>query len=416
MSVPEPGAPGTALAGLPATHHAAVRLGDADYQSDPAAVFRELRKAHGPVAPVLLPGDVPAWLVLGYSEVRRVCRAPDIFTRDLACWRLADTLPPDWPLWPLFGGGQAGNSLLYTAGPAHRRRASALNAALSGIDRGEFAMHCEQFGQQLVAGFAAAGRAELMADYALQLPAMTVGRALGVPAEDGPVLVADVVTVVTGGPDAIAAQQRSREVIARLVDASRTRPGTHVAARLAAHPAGLSRKQLVEDLVLTLTAALLPTAYLLGNAARLILNNERHTDAFVRGRQTVDNAIHAVLWDDTPTQVYGGRFTTETVRLGDYDLPAGDLVLLAFAAANTDPHIRPDLTADLQGSKAYLSYSHGEHGCPDAARGLSQVMAATGIDVLLDALPGLRLACSEKELQWNPSPWMRGLQALPVRF
>ncbi|MEU7161456.1 cytochrome P450 [Streptomyces chrestomyceticus] len=407
---------GPALVELPATHHGAVRLGDPRYQSDSAAVFRTLRQAHGPVAPVLLHGGVPAWLVLGYRELLWVTDHPDTFARDSARWRLGNQLPPDWPLWPLLGGGQAGHSLMYAEKEAHRRRAGALNAALDGIDRKEFAARCEEFGEQLVRRFSAVGRAELMADYAMRLPVMAMSWALGVPAEYGPVLVEDFVTMIAGGPDAIAAHQRSREMVARLVDESRGRPGRHVTARLAADAAGLSREQLVEDLLVTLTAGHQTTAYLIGNALRLMLTDARHTDAFLRSHLPVQEAINAVLWDDTPTQTYAGRFTARPVSLGSYTVPEGDLVLLGIAAANRDPFIRPDVAADLDGSRAYLSYSHGEHSCPHAARDLSQVMATTGIDVLLDALPGVRLACRPEELRWDPSIWMRGLKNLPVCF
>lgn len=43
---------------------------------DPQGIYGRLRKEYGAVAPVLLEGDVRAWLVLGYRESRRVLDNP----------------------------------------------------------------------------------------------------------------------------------------------------------------------------------------------------------------------------------------------------------------------------------------------------------------------------------------------------
>lgn len=46
------------------------------FQREPAEFYRRMRREHGPVAPVVLEGDVPAWLVLGYREVWQVTGNP----------------------------------------------------------------------------------------------------------------------------------------------------------------------------------------------------------------------------------------------------------------------------------------------------------------------------------------------------
>ncbi|MFE7114480.1 cytochrome P450 [Streptomyces sp. NPDC057654] len=405
-----------ALVEIPDTHRDAVLLGDTAYRSDPAAVFRSLRHRHGPVAPVLLDGGVPVWLVLGHREIQHITSDSTVFARRSDRWRLAPHLPPEWPLWPMVGGGVAGDSLLYTEGEAHQRRASAMSAALRGVDHIEFRARCGDFGEHLVNTFAAAGEAELMSAYALPLPAMATGWALGVDPEDIPELVEAFLVMLAGGPDAAAGQQRGRTVITDLVQRVRVRPGANVASRLAADPAALSDSQLVEDLLVAIIAAHQTTAYWMGNAARLMLTATPFTDTFSRGRLPVGTALHEVLWDDTPTQVFAGRWTTCSVPLGDYLIPEGDLVLLGLAAANTDPHIRPDPAAGVCGNRSYLSYSHGPHGCPMPARDLAETIATTGIEILLDRLPDLHLACKPDQLRWQPMVWMRGLAALPVQF
>lgn len=65
--------------GCPVAHGGSddlTRLYGPDAALDPHSIYGRLRKEHGAVAPVLLEGDIPAWLVLGYRENRRVLDNP----------------------------------------------------------------------------------------------------------------------------------------------------------------------------------------------------------------------------------------------------------------------------------------------------------------------------------------------------
>src|SRR3954447_21292741 len=79
----------------------AVPLYGPRYQENPAELYRELRRTHGPVVPVLLEGDVFAWLVMGYRELHQLLNDPQLFARDSRIWNQWDRIPPDWPLMPV---------------------------------------------------------------------------------------------------------------------------------------------------------------------------------------------------------------------------------------------------------------------------------------------------------------------------
>ncbi|MFF4285592.1 cytochrome P450 [Streptomyces sp. NPDC001633] len=404
------------LVELPDSHRGAIMLGAPDYHRDPAEVFSALRRTYGPVAPVLLVGQVPAWLVLGHRELTQVTTDTRLFARKAARWRLREQLPADWPLWPMLGGGHTESSLLYTEGDEHRQRAGAVSRALASVDPVEFRAQCESRAEDLVDSFTHSGRAELMAHYALLLPVMVMGWALGVPTEEHRDLVAAFADQLAGGDRALAGHQHIRRTMQELVRRVRERPSADVASRLAADPVGLSDEQLCQDLIVTILAGHQTTAYWMGNATYRMLVDRRHTDAFIRGRLAVSQALREVLWDDTPTAIFAGRWTSRPARLGHVTIPAGDLVLLGLAAGNCDPHLRPEPGAGMRGSRAYLSYSHGPHSCPDPARDLAETIVTAGIEVLLDRLPDLHLACSPEQVRWQPSVWMRGLESLPVTF
>jgi cytochrome P450 len=104
-----------------------VHLAGLEFQQTPSQLYRAMRREHGPVAPVLLDGGIPAWLVLGYPEVSYVTSHDEVFARDSRRWNQWPHIPADWPLLP-YVGYQA--SVLFTEGPEHQRRSGVITQAL----------------------------------------------------------------------------------------------------------------------------------------------------------------------------------------------------------------------------------------------------------------------------------------------
>lgn len=391
---------------------AVVRLYGADITSDPAAFYRRLRREHGPVVPVLLDGDVPAWFVVGYREVNHITSNPTMFARDCRRWNAWDRVPDDWPLMPYVGWTP---SVMFAEGEEHQRRAGAIGDALDAVDRTELAAVCEELADGLIDGFAGDGEADLVGQYALRVPLLVVARLFGLPDSDVPVLVQDVAESLDADDKAVAAHQRIQRRMARLVAERRLRPGPDVPSRLLAHPAALTADEVIIDLLVVMAAAQQPTGNWIGNALRLMLVDDQFSMTLQGGRSSVDQALVQVLWEDTPTQNFIGRWAVHACRLGGRDIRAGDLLVMGLAAANADPQVRPADRADT-GNRAHLSFGHGEHGCPFPAPEHAEVIARTAVEVLLDRLPDLELSIRPDELEWRPSFWMRGLHALPVTF
>lgn len=401
--------------GCPAHPDAVPMFGTRFISEDRGKLYREMREQHGPIAPVTLVGDVPAWLVLGYRELHQITGNPGLFTRDSSVWNMWDEIPPDWPLMPMVGRQP---SILYEVGARHERRSTLVSDALREVDPFELRTHSEQHADELIDAFCGSARADLVDQYAMQLPALVLARIFGFTGEDGAALVPSINAVVDGSDGAIEGRQYLQRAMGTLLRSRAIAPAGDVATRMQTHPNSgeFSSEEILEDMMVDLIAGHQPTADWISNSLRLMLTDDRFAASLAGGRASVGEAMNEVLWEETPTQNIAGRWTTRDTQLGGRRIQGGDLLVLSFAAANADPHIRPDQHSFTGGNSAFFSFGHGSHRCPYPAQEIAEGIARTGIEVLLDRLPDVDLAVDEEELAWRPSPFLRGLESLPVTF
>lgn len=391
-------------------------------ENNPAQVYHDMREEYGPVAPVLLEGDVPAWLVLGYREAQYVTGNPHLFGRRHS-WHLASE---DWSLRPY---GVAASSSTHSEGDQYRQKSAAVHdaitaiTAIAAIDQFELRAHVERIADSLIDSFAGRGKADLIAQYTHRIPLLVLAKLFGLPDTEAPDLVRDLAISAAEGPEAVRANERIMSRTQRLVAEKKERPGPDMPSRLPAHPDVPSDETVATDLCITMSAAQRATSDWMGNALRLMLVDERFAVSLSGGRRSVGQTLNEVLWEETPVQNFVGRWATQDTQLAGRRIQAGDMLVLGLAAANTDPLVRPvsspdtaDTAAGSAGNQAYMSFSHGEHGCPRPAQDVAATIAQGGIEVLLDRLPDVDLAVPPEALVWRPSMWTRGLTSLPVEF
>jgi cytochrome P450 len=373
-----------------------------------------MRRDHGSVTPVVLDGDIPAWLVLGYRELHQVTGDPVLFSRDSELWNQWDRIPDDWPLLPMIGRKQP--SILYTVGERHRERAAMISDALEAVDPFELRAQAEKFADELIDAACAKGETDLIGDYAALLPVRVLATLYGFAEEQGPGLVTALNDMINGREDALAGQQHLAGSMARLIADRKAAPANDVVSRMLANTAGFTDEEIIQDLMVMMAAGHQPTADWIGNSLRLMLTDERFAASLFGGRNSVAEAMNEVLWEDTPTQNVAGRWASRDTQLGGHRVRAGDLLLLGLQGANSDPQVRTDGSALTGGNNAHFSFGHGEHRCPFPAQEVAEVIARTGIEVVMDRLPDIDLAVPADTLTRRPSPWLRGLTELPVRF
>ncbi|MFJ8436691.1 cytochrome P450 [Kitasatospora sp. NPDC094019] len=407
----EPGSDRPSLDELPVAELR--RLYGPEAEADPSGLYEKLRAEYGEVAPVLLHGDLPAWLVLGHSANLTVMRTPSRFSRDSRRWRAFQEgrVGADSPLMPVIAWQPL---CVFADGAEHRRLRGAVTDGLNGTDRRGVRRFVTRYTAELVEEFGPTGQAELVSRFAEHLPMLVMTQLVGMPEEYGPRLVDAARDLMKGTETAIASNDHVVAALRRLVERRRTDPAADLCTRLMQHEAGLTDEEVLEHLRVVLLAANETTVNLIADTLKMVLTDERFRAHLSGGHMTVPDALDQVLWDAPPMSLVAGRWATGDTLLGGQRIRSGDMLLLGLAAGNVDPVVRPDLAKPLHGNRSHLSFGSGPHECP--GQDIGRAIAETGIDCLLTLLPDLRLAVPEQDLAWTSAWISRHLVALPVEF
>ncbi|MFC8720658.1 cytochrome P450 [Kitasatospora sp. NPDC057198] len=410
--VPPPGCPAHRAGGGPGGGEL-LRLFGPEAEADPAGFYEKLRAEHGEVAPVLLHGDLPAWLVLGYSANLTAMRTPSRFSRDSRRWTefRQGRVAPDSPVLPVIAWQP---TCSFVDGEEHRRLRTAVTDGLNRFDRRGMRRFVTRFSDQLIAGFGDTGRVDLVSQFAEHLPMLVMTQLLGMPEEYGPRLVEAARDLVKGTGTAVASNEYVVESLRRTVERKRSEPGQDLVTWLIEHPSGLNEEEVLEHLRSVLLAANETTINLISETLKMVLTDSRFRAHLSGGQMTLPDALDQVLWDSPPFMLVPGRWATGDTELGGRAIKAGDMLLLGVAAGNADPAVRPDLDTPLFGNRSHLAFGSGPHECP--GQEIGRAIAESGIDILLTRLPDLQLSVEEHELVWRGNWMSRHLTELPARF
>ncbi|WP_326696296.1 cytochrome P450 [Streptomyces sp. NBC_01754] len=377
-----------------------IPLDSAEFAANPHAYYRYMREL-GPTAPVTIAPGVEATLVTDYNAALELLQDSTTFRKDSRRWRaLAEgRIRPDSPVLPLLAYRP---NAMFTDGAEHVRLRQAITDSFARVSDKRLSRIVSQAAQFLINQFSARGSADLLRDYAQQLPLYVFNELFGCPAEIGDRVLFGI-SGMFDGVNAEAASQVLLGAVGELVALKRAQPGEDVTSYLMQHPAQLNDEELAHTLVLLLGAGGEPEGNLIGNAFYTMLTNEE----FARLGQ-FDKAVDDTLWRNAPMSNYAPHYPVVDTDVAGDKVRAGDLVLVSFGAANT---ALADRGADTRG---HLAWSAGPHSCP--SKEPARLIALTGLETLFNALPDVELAVPADSLAWRPGPFNRALASLPVRF
>ncbi|MEV0222851.1 cytochrome P450 [Streptomyces sp. NPDC050704] len=375
-----------------------------EFATDPQAYYDYMRH-FGPTAPVELAPGVEATLVTDYSAALQLLQNSGAFRKDSRHWRDfgEGRISPDSPVLPLLAYRP---NCMFSDGAEHMRLRQAVTDSFARVDSYWLGQITERVSNYLIAQFSSRGSVDLLNDYAKLLPLFVFNELFGCPAEIGDRVMFGI-SGIFDGVNAEKANEVLVHAVSELVALKRSRPGDDVTSWLMEHQARLTNEEMAHQLVLLLGAGAEPLRNLIANTLHLLLTEDRYAAGGL-----IDEAIDTTLWKNPPMSNYAPHYPVADMEFAGQKLKAGDLMLVSFAAANSDPALSASRHAPS--NRSHLAWSAGPHACP--AKDPARLITVAAIENLLNKLPDVELAVPEDSLTWRPGPFNRALAVLPARF
>jgi cytochrome P450 len=380
---------------------------------DPRGVYRQLREEWGVVAPVELEPGVNAWLVMGWEEICHVVRRERLFSRNPRNWRAwqEQTVSPDSGLGPMMFPR---DNAYFFDGVEHYRLRTPLDDGIAQIDQRRMRHSVTKMCADLIAGFAARGHADLVAEYAAIIPMLAVADLFGLDVADGLELQRALIALFGSGEDSQAGNNKFEEVIGGVMQSHAKTPADDLTTIFLNHGNLRDAGEVAQSMVLMISAGYETTTTWIAQALRLMLTDPRFRGRLGGWRPGVDDALDEVLWRDPPMANMPARYALRDTELAGRSIQRGDALILGLAAANDDPRIHVNDPWIELGNRSHLAWSSGPHACP--AQIPARIITRSAVDAALSLLPGIRLAVPVEQLTPRPSPWTRCPANLPVLF
>ncbi|WP_214416838.1 cytochrome P450 [Sphaerisporangium fuscum] len=388
------------------------RLYGPDFARDPQAVYAALRRQHGAVAPVEIAPGIEAHLVIGYqAAVDVLTNAGGVWSKNTSDWKVR---LPDTPEAAAMIGmlGYRPNAL-FSDGAEHARYRRVISDCFGLIQPHKLRQMVIEISDSLIARFAAKGEADLAGDFARPIPLRIFNLLFGRPDSDSADLIEALSAMMEADGEAGArGTEAYGRYIGELIQAKYARRGDDLTSWFIDHPAGLDHEELVQTFVLVIAAAYEPTSSLISNTISRMVSDDRYYSSLTNGALSTYDALMEAVRVEPAMANYGPYVVRHPVHFHGTWIQPAELVLVSYAAANTEPaHVPEELRSD---GGAYLGFGAGPHRCP--ASDPAMLIAMTAIERLTSHLCDLELTVPREELVWRPGPFHRSLAHLPVRF
>ncbi|MFE9170989.1 cytochrome P450 [Streptomyces kebangsaanensis] len=381
-------------------------------------------RAAGPLTPVMLPGGVPVWAVTHHAEAKKLLTDPRL-VKDINVWGAwqRGEIAPDWPL---IGLANPGRSMLTVDGADHRRLRTLVAQALTPRRVERMRARITELTEGLLDRVAEHkdDTVDLKSTFAYPLPMYVIADLMGLAEERLPrlkELFEKFFSTQTPPEEVVATLTELAGIMAETVAQKRENPGDDLTSALiqaSENGDSLTDQEIVSTLQLMIAAGHETTISLIVNAVVNLSTHPEQRALVLAGEADWSAVIEETLRYSTPTSHVLIRFATEDVPVGDRVLPAGDALIVSYAAIGRDEQAHGptagafDITRDTP--NRHISFGHGPHVCPGAA--LSRLEAGVALPALYARFPDLDLAVPASELRNKPVVTQNDLYELPVKL
>ena len=393
------------------------------FKANPYPFYARLR-AEAPVWRVTLRDRRTAWLITRYEDVARVLK-DDTFAKD----KLNAMDPEQRAKTPWVPGflKPLERNMLDLDDPDHVRLRALVSKAFTPrlIERlrGRIEALCEELLDAMDRERRRKGGTDLVAGYALPLPATVIAELLGVPAEDHAKFHrwSNRLVSVSSGRDMVRAVPAALSFVRylrKLVERRRADPEDDlITALIRAEEAGdrLSEDELLAMAFLLLVAGHETTVNLIASGTLALLEHPEQTERLRRNPSRTKTAVEELLRYTSPVELATERYARKDTEIRDTRIPRGGLVLAVLGSANRDErHFEnPDVLDLARDPNRHLAFGRGGvHHCLGAP--LARMEGQIAMTALLRRFPGARLAMAPEDLHWRRGLFLRGLEKLPL--
>ncbi|MFC6089685.1 cytochrome P450 [Saccharothrix lopnurensis] len=330
---------------------------------------------------VPVPFGIRVWLVTGETEAKKVLSDTGAFSNDYtrlgaAVGRLE----------------QSPGGLGFADAPDHTRLRRMLTPEFTMRRLSRLVPRIDEIvTQRLDAMEAAPGPVDLVKEFALPIPSLTICELLGVPYADRDrfqQLAAARFDLFGGAGQALGAISESLEYMREIVERERRSPGDGLIGTLIRqHGDAVDDAELAGLADGVLTGGFDTTASMLALGAYVLLRDDEARASMRDDDAAVGPLVEELLRHLSVVQVAFPRFARHPLTVGDQRIEEGDAVVVSLSAANRESTPHFDHTRK---SSAHLAFGYGAHRCVGAELGRMELRAA--YPALLRRFPKLRLA------------------------
>ena len=310
-------------------------------------------------------------------------------------------------------------SMLVIDPPDHTRMRKPVASAFTPRAIGRLRDRVESVTEELLDALPSGGSADLVADFASQVPIAIISEMLGFPDADrrrflawgdaaSPLLDIGLSwrTSRTAAASILEMDGYLDEHIARL----RREPGEDILSGLVSS-GDLDDRELKASATLLMGAGFETTVNLISNGVVQLVNHPDQRELLRADPDLWPNAIEEILRFDAPVQTTG-RIAGRDVDLGGTTVRSGSTVVLMLAGANRDPKVFTDphrFDVTRANARDHLTFSSGIHACLGAS--LARMEGLHALRALFDRFPNLTLAGTPER---RPLFTLHGYRRLPV--
>lgn len=372
-------------------------MGD-DYYTDPAVHLAEFREQ----TPVFWYEPLHAWIVTRREDCLEVLS--DWQTFSSASNSAADVPERHRSLYP---PELVAKMIVGMDPPDHTLARSVAQKGFVKERMEQLRPEIEARANRIIDRFEERGSANLLEEYSLELTTQTIMALLGLDYEHEDMLRQlrdDLFSILSSAHAPMEEPEKSivwdrfvdaNLVLRKIIDARRDSEADDLISVMASSrnsdgSFALSSEQIGLHISEFSAAGTDTTAQAMTNAVLFVT---QHPDALE------DALMEPQLWSNVfeetirrrPSSTFTSRKTTVPVTLSGVEIPAGDMIFVGLASANTDPaYVRDPFEFDIHRPVPtdHLAFTSGRHTC--LGNPLARVQGATGLRVLFERLPSLQ--------------------------